>query len=177
MKQLKHTSSIEWPLEDITDDSSSKLASEPALCKRTTFSTASKWDIYKVLRDVTFLFKSTAAYRKQKGEWENLQINYYKKRKNMEGKDSTNWMKPTKNVADKSNGIGYLTYTPYHERPKKNDRASSHLLDVHSVQTMMLQQYCKVNQPAEQAPLGNCSLQLCYLSSIYLLYLYYQTDK
>jgi len=69
------------------------------------------------------------------------------------------------------NNIGFFMHTPYHERPRKNDRASSHLPDVHSVQTMTLQQCCKENQPAERAPPGNCLLQLCYPSSTYLLYL------
>jgi hypothetical protein len=52
-----------------------------------------------------------------------------------------------------------------------NGKGSPHIEDVRSVETMMLPQYYKENRPAGQARLENYPPQLCYLSSIYLLYL------
>jgi hypothetical protein len=60
--------------------------------------------------------------------------------------------------------LGYVMFAPYHECPERNYIASPHLVDVHSVQTTMLQQRCKENQPAGQVPLDNCSQQLYFLS-------------
>lgn len=52
-----------------------------------------------------------------------------------------------------------------------NGKGSPHIQGVHSVETMMLPQCYEENQLVGLAPLGNYSPQLCYLSSIYLLYL------
>lgn len=61
LEQLLHTSLIDSELEEAKAEISSKFAFEQALCKRTTFCTASMWEQYKALDAVTFFFKSITA--------------------------------------------------------------------------------------------------------------------
>lgn len=56
-EKLLLTSSIECALEEAKAESSSILALEFALRKRTTFCMASTWEIYKALEVVTLFFK------------------------------------------------------------------------------------------------------------------------
>lgn len=53
---------MEIELEEAKAEISSRAAEELALCSFTTFCMASKWDTYKALEALVFLFKSTTAY-------------------------------------------------------------------------------------------------------------------
>jgi len=169
---VKHTFSIESPLEDITEVRSSKAASELALCKRTTFCTASIWDIYKALRDVTFFLKSTTAYSKQE-EWEDLEIKYKKKRTNMgETWILINWMRPWKKTTYKTTILDSLCT---HLIMNVQERMTELL---HTFQMFILFRQWRCNSVAKRTNLlSELHLVIVYYSSVIRVQLIFSTYK